>query len=97
VPAYVIASVRSADGDPQALADYRDGNTQAVANHGGEFLVRGGPHAVLEGGWDPLRVVVMRFPDAGAARGWYESDDYRPLRELRQTASETDIVLVEGV
>ena len=32
----------------------------------------------------------------GAARGWYESDDYAPLRELRQCASDTDIVLVEG-
>ena len=31
-----------------------------------------------------------------AARGWYESDDYAPLRELRQSASDTDIVLVDG-
>ena len=39
----------------------------------------------------------MEFPDVSAARAWYHSDDYAPLRELRQSASDTDIVLVEGV
>ena len=28
--------------------------------------------------------------------GWYESDDYAPLRELRRSASKTDIFVVEG-
>jgi uncharacterized protein (DUF1330 family) len=41
--------------------------------------------------------VVIEFPDAAAARGWYESEDYAPLRALRQGASDTDIILVEGV
>ncbi|HEX8104470.1 MAG TPA: DUF1330 domain-containing protein [Solirubrobacteraceae bacterium] len=35
--------------------------------------------------------------DAAAARGWYESAQYAPLRELRRSVSVTDIVLVEGV
>ena len=96
--AYVIASVRSAAPDGrEALAEYRRRNTEAVAAHGGRFLVRGGPHETLEGGWDPLRVVVIEFPDRNAARAWYDSDEYAPLRELRQSVSETDLVLVEGV
>jgi uncharacterized protein (DUF1330 family) len=31
-----------------------------------------------------------------AARGWYESEDYAPLKTLRQSASDTNIILVEG-
>jgi uncharacterized protein (DUF1330 family) len=31
-----------------------------------------------------------------AARGWYHSDGYAPLRELRRSASVTNIVIVEG-
>ena len=99
MPAYVIASVRSASPDgAETLAEYRRGNTDAVARHGGRFLARGGALEHLEGKSEPpLRVVVMEFPDAAAARGWYESDEYAPLRALRQSVSETDLVLVEGV
>jgi uncharacterized protein (DUF1330 family) len=96
MPAYVIAAVTEA-WDQEPLAEYRRRNTDAVAAHGGHFVARGGPHEVLEGDWNPLRLVVIEFPDLDAARGWYESDDYAPLRTLRQRASTTDIVVVEGV
>ena len=96
MPAYVIASVSEAR-DAEKLAEYRRGNTDAVAAHGGRFLARGGPHETLEGDWRPVRLVIMEFPDMDAARAWYGSDAYAPLRELRQSASDTDIVLVDGV
>ncbi len=98
MPAYVIASVRSVAPDTaEALAEYRRGNTEAVARHGGRFLVRGGQVEPLEGAGDPpLRLVVMEFPNMAAARAWYGSAEYAALRELRQSVSETDIVLVEG-
>jgi uncharacterized protein (DUF1330 family) len=96
MPAYVIATVTKA-WDQDRLVEYRERNTDAVAVHGGRFVVRGGRQEILEGSYDPLRVVVIEFPDLDAARGWYESDEYAPLRELRQSASDTDIVVVEGV
>jgi uncharacterized protein (DUF1330 family) len=95
MPAYVIAAVTDA-WDPDKLAQYREGNTAVVAEHGGRFVARGGSHVVLEGEWDPKRLVIIEFPDVDAARGWYESDGYAPLRELRRSASTTDIVVVEG-
>jgi uncharacterized protein (DUF1330 family) len=95
MPAYVIAAVTEAR-DQDALVEYRRRNTDVVAAHGGRFVVRGGAHETLEGEWDPLRLVVIEFPDAETARRWYDSDDYAPLKELRQAASDTDIVLVEG-
>jgi uncharacterized protein (DUF1330 family) len=96
MPAYVIAAVTDAR-DQQKLVEYRRRNTDVVAAHGGRFLVRGGAQETLEGDWRPLRLVVIEFPTAAAARDWYESEDYAPLRELRRSASDTDIVLVEGV
>jgi uncharacterized protein (DUF1330 family) len=95
MPAYVIASVTEA-WDQDALVEYRERNTDAVAKHGGRFVARGGRHEILEGDYAPLRVVIIEFPDLDAARGWYESDDYAPLRELRAGASKTDIYVVEG-
>ena len=96
MPAYVIASVTEA-WDQDALVEYRERNTEAVAKHGGRFVARGGRHEVLEGDYAPVRVVIIEFPDLEAARGWYESADYAPLRELRRSASDTDIYVVEGV
>jgi uncharacterized protein (DUF1330 family) len=96
MPAYVIAAVTDA-WDQDKLVEYRRRNTDVVAAHGGRFVVRGGRHEALEGDWAPVRLVIMEFPDVDAARGWYESDDYAALRELRQAGSKTDIVVVEGV
>jgi uncharacterized protein (DUF1330 family) len=95
MPAYVIAAVNDA-WDPEKLAEYRDGNTKVVADHGGRFLARGGPHELLEGDWEPKRLVIIEFPDMDSARAWHQSDAYAPLRELRRSASVTDIVVVEG-
>jgi uncharacterized protein (DUF1330 family) len=95
MPAYVIAAVTDA-WDQDKLVAYREGNTKAVAEHGGRFVARGGKQELLEGDWDPLRIVIIEFPDMDAARGWYHSDGYAPLRELRRSASVTDIVIVEG-
>ena len=94
--AYVIADVRAVR-DADALVEYRRRNTDAVAAHGSRFVVRGGAVTLLEGEWPTERIVVMEFPDAAAARAWWESDDYAPLKELRRGASDTNIILVEGV
>ena len=96
MPAYAIAYAGDVR-DAAALQEYRRRNTDAVAKHGGRFLVRGGAVEVLEGPWPWERCVVMEFADAATARGWYESDDYAPLKTMRQAASSTQLILVEGV
>ena len=96
MPAFVIADVRGAR-DQEALVEYRRGNTESVALHGGRFVVRGGAMELLEGEWDTRRIVVIEFPDMDAARAWYDSADYAPLKALRRSASDTNIILVEGV
>ena len=95
MPAYVIAYAGDVR-DAAALQEYRRRNTDAVANHGGRFLARGSAVEVLEGPWPWERCVIMEFADAEAARAWYRSDQYAPLKAMRQAASETQLILVEG-
>ncbi len=100
MPAFVIAAVSSSQTSEEAaaaLAEYRAGNTEVVAAHGGRFVVRGGDVERLEGDWDPLRVVIMEFPDRDAARAWHASPAYAPLKSLRQGVSQTSLVLVDGL
>jgi uncharacterized protein (DUF1330 family) len=95
VAAYVIATVEITD--PEEYEEYRRRVPETIERHGGRFLVRGGASETLEGDWQPKRVVVLEFPDAGAARRWYSSDEYRPLIEKRQRASNAHLLLVEGL
>jgi uncharacterized protein (DUF1330 family) len=95
VAAYIIASVDVTD--PDLYAEYRAQVPATIERYGGRFIVRGGDKEILEGSWDPPRIVVLEFPDADAARRWHSSEEYRPLIELRQQASNGDLVLVEGV
>lgn len=94
MPAYVIVDADITD-DARA-AEYRELSGRSVARHGGRFLVRGGASRVLEGAWEPRRLVVMEFPTVAAARAWYESDDYREARHARADAGSWRMVVVEG-
>ena len=67
MPAYVIAYAGNVR-DAEVLAEYRRRNTDAVANHGGRFLARGGEVQVLEGPWPHERCVIMEFDDVATAR-----------------------------
>lgn len=93
--AYIIADVRVTD--PVVYEEYRRQVGATLDAYGGRFLVRGGATQPLEGGWDPHRVVVLAFESLERARAWYDSPAYRPLRRLRQTASEGRFILVAGV
>ena len=95
MPAYVV--VETLVTDAEKAAKYRPLSGASVERHGGRFLARGGAISVLEGTWDPKRVVVIEFPSVEKAREWYESDDYAVARAIRQGAGEWRIVVVEGV
>jgi uncharacterized protein (DUF1330 family) len=69
----------------------------AIARHGGRYLVRGGATAVLEGDWEPKRMVMLEFPSLAAAKAFYESPEYRAARELRAGAANMNMVAVEGM
>ena len=95
MPAYVIADVEVKD---QALFDdYRSKVSATIEKYGGSYVVRGGATQVLEGEWQPHRLVVLEFPTLERAQEWYNSPDYKPLIALRQRAADTTVVLAEGV
>ncbi len=93
--AYVIVDIEVHD--PAIYDEYRKVVAATLTRYGGKFLVRGGKINVLEGRWNPKRVVVLEFESAERARQWYDSEEYRAPKQLRMQASKGNIVLVEGV
>jgi uncharacterized protein (DUF1330 family) len=97
VPAYLIADIDVHDDD--AFARYKELAPASVEPYGGRFVAGGDAPFVhfLEGDWVPTRLVVLEFDSIELARRWYESDEYREARELRQSCSTGRVVLVDGV
>lgn len=94
MPAYVISNVSMKPGP--ALDAYRRLAAAAIERHGGQFLVRGGTLAVMEGAWRAAAIVI-EFPSLEAAQRWYASPDYAEALAYRDDAVERDLVIVDGV
>ena len=95
MPAYVIAEIEIHD--PEQYKHYTDAVPDVIAQHGGRFVARGGDLAVLEGDWQPKRLVVLEFENLETAKRWYESAEYQEVKRLRDGAATMRIVAVEGV
>ena len=93
--AYLIANIDVRDA--AAYEEYKANVPVLVRKHGGEYLARGGAFVVLEGGWQPARMAVLRFPDMASARALYDDPEYEPLKKLRQRVTRTEFVVVEGL
>jgi len=83
--------------DPAQYEQYKALAPAAIARYGGRYLVRGGETAVLEGSWQPGRVVVLEFPSLADARRFYDSPEYRAARAVREGAARMNLVAVEGL
>jgi len=92
--AYVIVEVSIHD--PAAYEDYKKLTPVAVAAYGGKFVVRGGQAEILEGDWQPERIVVLEFPSVERAKEWWNSEMYTAARMIRQLAASTKMIVVQG-
>jgi uncharacterized protein (DUF1330 family) len=95
MPAYVIAETDI--NNPEQYERYRAVVPATLETYGGRFLVRGGEHIVLEGEWQPTRLVVIEFDDLDAVRRWWDSPEYQEAKQVREGAATMRVVAVQGV
>jgi uncharacterized protein (DUF1330 family) len=81
--------------NPESYKRYIEANALAFAKFGGRFLVRAGRAEVKGGALHP-RHVVIEFRDYATALACYESEEYRRAMIVRDAASVSDVVVVEG-
>ena len=95
MPAYVVVQIDIHD--PQTYERYKELAPPAIAKYGGRYIVRGGKTEVLEGNWNPPRLVVLEFPTTDSARKWWASPEYAEAKSLRHKASNSEMIVVEGL
>ena len=81
--------------DAEKLAEYSMAAGGTVAEHGGAFTLRAPVLENLTGNVDIDRFVMIEFPDADTARGWYQSAEYQALIPIRDEAAFMVFSLVE--
>lgn len=95
MPAYMIIDVNISDSN--AYEEYKKHVPALIQKHGGEYLIRGGDHKVVEGSWQPTRLVLLKFPSIEAANAFNDDPDYQPIKAIRHRAAHSSIVVAEGL
>ena len=83
--------------DPIGYEEYKKRASATVEAHGGKYIVRGGKTEVLEGDWQPKRIVVLEFDSMDRAKEWLNCEEYREPRKVRHATARTNMIVVEGV
>jgi uncharacterized protein (DUF1330 family) len=93
--AYMISDVNIINAE--RYEEYRLAVRTAVDKYGGRYIVRGGSAKVLEGTWNPARVVIVEFSSMAEAEKFYESPEFLKAKQLRQNAAMVNMILTDGL
>ena len=99
-PAYLIAEVEKDGSKPQdkeAARRYAEEAPKSLIPFNGRYVVRGGKVQTLEGDAPKGYIVVIGFESMEKARQWYDSPAYEAIKPIRQNATKSRLLLVEGV
>jgi uncharacterized protein (DUF1330 family) len=90
---YWIARIDVADFE--SYKAYIAANAAPLAKYGARFLVRGGRFQAVEGA-ARTRNIVVEFESFEKALACWNSPEYQLVIPLRRSASEADIIVIEG-
>lgn len=95
MPAYAILDLEVFDNEK--LQEYKNIAAEIIKRFGGKIIVRGGESNVVEGNWNPKRVILIEFSTYEIANDWWNSDEYKYATELRKKGANTNAVIIKGV
>ena len=93
--AYFIIQINITN--PENYKDYIVQVTPIVKKFGGKYIIRGGKSENVEGSWPFERTVVLKFPSYNMVKKWHNSEEYRPIKKIREDNSEGNAIIIDGV
>ena len=82
---------------PEEYKEYVEKVKPIAEKYGGEYLVRGGKNVTVEGSWQHPRTVVIKFPSYDKAMEWYNSEEYKPIKNIRLDNAHSNGMIIEGI
>ena len=81
---------------PENYKEYVEKVKPIAEKYGGEYIVRGGDNTVVEGSWQYPRTVVIKFPTYEKALEWYNSEEYKPIKQIRLDNAMSNGIIIQG-
>ena len=76
---------------------YMQNTKPIVEKYSGEYLVRGGTMDAKDTQlWKPTRMVLIKFPNKPSADEFYQSEEYKPFKEMRHKNASSTMIFVES-
>ena len=91
---YVIAHVKLHD--KEQFAEFAEMAGLVICEYGGTVLDRNSTPEIREGRKSGIAIVID-FESIERARNFYESEKYAEAKAVRELASESNLILVEGL
>lgn len=95
MPAYVIYNQLEVT-DQNGWEEYRSHVREGLAEFGARVIASVAEPQILEGAWTGSHNVIIEFPDLETIDRWYNSDAYRPQRDLRLASARGNLVVLDG-
>ena len=91
---YLIAQLNIINLEP--YKKYIEKVTPLVKKYSGEYIVRSGRYEVVQGKWLYPRNVIIKFPSYQEALDFDKSEEYKPVKKIREDNSHGNIIIIEG-
>jgi uncharacterized protein (DUF1330 family) len=91
---YLVANIRVAD--KEKFAEFVGMAGPAIKKYGGKVLAKGPSADRLEGAIAGI-VMMIEFESKEAANTFYHSEEYQAAKAIRETCSDTDLMIIEGL
>ena len=98
-PAYIMVQMKV-----QSLEELNQRYAQfaipILLKHGGQMIAGSPLPNIKEGDWNGNWAAVLQFPSMEAAEGWYNSEEYKPYKQLRideLQSEEGRVVIIPGM
>jgi|TARA_B100002052_G_scaffold81290_1_gene74548 uncharacterized protein (DUF1330 family) len=82
--------------NPESYKEYVAKVKPIAEKYGGKYIVRGGEFKIMEGQWTYPRTVVIKFPSYEKALEWYNSEEYKPVKQIRLDNSVSNGIIIKG-
>ena len=82
---------------PEQYKEYIEKVKPIVEMYGGEYVIKAGETTIVEGAWTYPRTVVIKFPSYEKALEWYNSEEYKPIKQIRLMNSIGNGIIIKGV
>lgn len=93
---YAIMEIKKIKDQP-SFDKYMSGRLESIKKFGGSFLAQQKSIKPIEGMFPPTQYCIMiQWPDIATFNEWYDSESYKPWRQLLHTAADYNLFLLNS-